>query len=222
MTVPQNLQAVLWDMDGVIVDTFDEHYRAWGRIFAELGKPFTLEDFRRTFGMNNRNVFRTLLGYDLAEEEFQALSDRKERYFRESIHGHNQMLPGVGEWLARFDAWGVRQALATSAPQENIDAHLAELGIAHWFTVLVSGEKLPGKPDPAVFLRAAELLDKAPQHCLVIEDSVAGVAAAKAGGMKCVAVLTTNPPEKLIAADVVVKNLRDLTEEMVERIFGGG
>jgi len=124
-------------MDGVLVDTFDGHYRAWSRIFAELAQPFTLDDFRRTFGMNNRNIFKTLLDRPLTEDEFQQLSERKEDYFRAGIRGNSRLLPGAGEWLERFSAAGLKQALGSSAPPENIDVHLAELNISatstRWF-----------------------------------------------------------------------------------------
>ncbi len=209
------IKAVLWDLDGVIVDSFDGHYRAWSRLFAELGEPFSLEDFRRTFGMNNRNIFKTLLARELPEEEFQQLSDRKERYFRADIRGNAQLLPGVAQWLERFDHMGLKQAVASSAPQENIDVHLDELGVRGWFAAVVSGEKLRGKPDPAVFLLAARLLGVEPAQCLVIEDAVPGVAAAKSAGMRCVAVLTSNPAEKLAQADLIVENLAHFTGEML-------
>lgn len=213
MTIILPFKAVLWDMDGVLVDTFDGHYRAWTRIFAELAHPFTLDDFRRTFGMNNRNIFKTLLENPLAEDEFQQLSDRKEVYFREGVRGNTRLLPGAGDWLERFSAAGLKQAVASSAPTENIDVHLDELNIRCYFAEAVSGENLPGKPDPAVFKRAAELLGVSPADCLVIEDAVPGVEAAKRAGMRCVAVLTTNPADKLQRADLIIPDLTHLTFE---------
>ncbi len=219
MSITLPIKAILWDLDGVIVDSFDGHYRAWQRLFAELGEPFTLEDFTRTFGMNNRNIFKTLLARELPEDEFQVLSDRKEQYFREDIRGNAKLLPGVAEWLARFDRMGMKQAIASSAPQENIDAHIDELGIRGWFTAVVSGEKIPGKPDPAVFLLAAQLLGAAPAECLVIEDAVPGVTAAKSAGMRCLAVLTTNPAEKLAQADMIVQDLSHFTGEMLAKFM---
>ncbi|HPS41802.1 MAG TPA: beta-phosphoglucomutase family hydrolase [Anaerolineaceae bacterium] len=207
--------AILWDMDGVLVDTFDGHFHAWKQTFDEMEHPFTLEDFRRTFGMNNCLIFRTLLGRELEEMEFQRLSDRKEELFRTSIRGTAQTLPSVRDWLERFKGWGIRQAVASSAPQANIDALLDELGIRGYFQAVVEGATLRGKPDPAVFLLAAQLLGAKPSRCLVIEDSVAGVEAARRAGMCCVAVCTTNPPEKLTAADLIVQDLSSLTQEQV-------
>ncbi len=92
--------AVLWDMDGVIVDSYDGHYHAWQRIFNELGHQLTEDEFARTFGMNNRLILYTILNRKLPEDEFQAISVRKEEYFRESIRGSAQLLPGVAAWLA--------------------------------------------------------------------------------------------------------------------------
>ena len=218
MTTPLPFKAILWDMDGVLVDTFDTHFRAWSRIFAELDHPFTLDDFRRTFGMNNRSILKTLLGVDLPEADFQAVSDRKEVYFRESVRGITRFLSGVAEWLERFESLGLPQAVASSAPPENISALLNELHAHRWFSAVVSGAKLSGKPDPAVFLLAAQQLGVSPADCLVIEDAVPGVEAAKRGGMRCIAVLTTNPPEALQQADLIVPDLTHLTLEHLTQL----
>lgn len=202
-------------MDGVLVDTFEGHYRAWKETFEEMSHPFTLEDFRRTFGMNNRLIFHTLLGRELDEADFQRLSDRKEELFRTGIRGNAHTLPGVNDWLERFKSWGIKQAVASSAPQANIDALLDELGIRGYFQAVVEGATLRGKPDPAVFLLAAQLLGADPSRCLVIEDSVAGVEAARRGGMRCIAVCTTNPPENLTGAEIVVEDLTHLTLDLL-------
>ena len=111
--------------------------------------------------------------------------------------------------------------MASSAPRENIDAIVAELGIGDMFQALVSGAKLSGKPDPATFMRAAERLDLVPGDCLVIEDATVGVEAARRGGMKCVAVCTTHPKEDLQEADIVVDRLTDLTPVDLQSLFGG-
>ena len=219
MNQPSNLRAVLWDMDGVIVDTFDAHYNAWQQTFDELSQPFDIEMFRKTFGMNNRLILTTIFERDLSERFIQRVSDRKEILFRESIKGFAKLLPGVREWLNRFAELGIKQAVASSAPQANIDALLDELGIRGYFQAEAAGATLKGKPDPAVFLLAAQLLGVEPAHCLVIEDAVAGVEAACRGGMKCVAVQTTNPADKLSGADVVFKDLSQLNEETLQKLF---
>jgi beta-phosphoglucomutase family hydrolase len=218
MTTSLPFKAVIWDMDGVLVDTFDGHFRAWSRLFAELEHPFTLDYFRGTFGINNRNIFNALLDRPLAEDEFHLLSERKEQYFREGVRGSTRPLPGVVEWLQCFDRLGISQAVGSSAPQENIDVHLDELNIRRYFSAVASGADLPGKPDPAVFLLAARLLGVAPRDCLVVEDAVQGVEAAKRAGMRCVAVLTTNPAERLQQADLVLPDLTNLTLEQLAEL----
>ena len=219
MTNNTVLNAVLWDMDGVIVDTFDGHFRSWKQTFEELGHPFSLEDFRRTFGMNNRLILSTLLGYEMDEETFQRVSDHKEELFRQGLKETVKALPGVLDWLERFSHLGLRQAVASSAPQENIEATLDGLDIRRYFQAEAAGATLKGKPDPAVFLMAARLLEVNPENCLVIEDSVAGVEAARRAGMKCVALLTTNPAEKLETADVIVRDMDHFTGEMLTFLF---
>ena len=92
-----HLHAVLWDMDGVIVDTFDAHYRSWQHTFDELSQPFDVEMFRKTFGMNNRLILTTVFERDLGERFIQRVSDRKEELFREGIRGNARLLPGVKE-----------------------------------------------------------------------------------------------------------------------------
>lgn len=204
---------VLWDMDGVLVDTEELHFESWGQVLARYDVPFTRELFRKTFGMNNAGTVTALWPSTPEPELIVEVSRRKEIIFRQILRGRVQALPGVLEWLARFQAWGFRQAVASSAPPANIDALVDELGIRTYFLALAPGDSLPSKPDPAVFLEAARLLELAPDRCIVVEDSVAGVSAAHRAGMRCIAVATTNPPAALHNADMVVERLSHLTPE---------
>ena len=203
---------VLWDMDGVITDSGEAHYISWKNALDRHGIPFSKDFFHKTFGMNNRGILSLLF-------EREAIGGLKEELFRQDIRGTLELLPGVAEWLKFFSESGVRQAVASSAPQENIDAIVAELGIGDMFRQLVSGAKLSGKPDPATFLLAADRLGIAPGDCLVIEDATVGVEAARRGGMKCVAVCTTHPKDDLQEADVVVDRLTDLNSDDLESLF---
>lgn len=200
-------RGVLWDMDGVLVNTGEFHYQAWSQTLAEREIPFTREQFQATFGMNNAGILEVILGQALEPDLVAAISDRKERLFRQAVKGHAHLLPGVRAWLDRLDGWGFRQAIASSAPPANIDALVDELGIRSYFAAIVSGFDLPGKPDPAVFLKTAGLIGVPPERCVVVEDAVAGVEAARRAGMKCVAVTTTNPAHALQGADIVVERL---------------
>jgi HAD superfamily hydrolase (TIGR01509 family) len=197
-------------MDGVLVDTGEFHYQSWQEVLQKHDLPFSREFFRQTFGMNNAGILSLLLGEDLTDELLVAISEQKEERFRELIRGQVQALPGVVPWLQRLLDAGFEQGIASSAPTANIDALVDELGLRTYFDVIGSGANLPAKPDPALFLEVARQLDVLPARCIVVEDAVAGVEAARRAGMNCIAVTTTNPAEALAAADLVVEGLADL------------
>ena len=146
------------------------------------------------------------------------ISEQKELAFRQSLPGL-QPLPGVVDWLRRFKLWACKQAVASSAPPENVEDLVDVLGIRNYFDALVTPGDLPGKPDPAVFLKASRQVEIPPSYCIVIEDSIPGIEAALSAGMRCIAVTTTNPPEVLTQADIVVETMEQLTIEQVESLF---
>jgi beta-phosphoglucomutase len=183
-----SIQAVIWDLDGVIIDSADEHRRSWHRLAQEEGLPFTDEQFWATFGQRNDTIIPLLWG-EMSSERVRELADRKEAYFREFIRETAAPLPGAIELLSALKDAGYQQALASSTPIANIDLISEVLGLKRYLTALVSGESVAhGKPAPDVFLKAASELGIEPSKCLVIEDAVAGVEAALAGGMYCIAV----------------------------------
>jgi len=210
--------AILWDLDGTLVDTKDFHRQSWALTAPEFNFDFSTERFERSFGMNNNGVLEVFLGRPVEPELVQAIGERKEILFRELLHGNVQALPGVTGWLERLRGWGARQAVASSAPPANIDVMLGELGIAGTFDAIVSGHALPSKPDPAVFWQAARRLDLPPSACIVMEDAVAGVQAARRAGMRCIAVASTHPPAALHEADLVVAGWDQLDEESFVRL----
>jgi HAD superfamily hydrolase (TIGR01509 family) len=165
--------------------------------------------------MNNAGILEVLTGQKPAPEKLAEISDHKESWFRESMRGKVKPMPGVLDWLRQLQAWGVGQAVASSAPQENIEAMIDELGIRPYFATLFSGCNLPGKPNPDTFLHAAGILGVQPERCLVIEDAIPGVQAAKRAGMACIAVLTTNPRDALSQADIITDTLDHLPVETI-------
>jgi beta-phosphoglucomutase len=211
------IQGVLWDMDGVLVDTGPAHFEAWRQVLAERGMSFSHEQFRLTFGMNNAGVLAVVCDQDLETAEVQAISDRKEILFRQAVKGNARLLPGVLEWLTRLKSLGIRQAIASSAPHANIDILVDELALRNYFEAIVSGAGLPGKPNPDVFLEAARQIGVAPADCLVVEDAIAGVQGAVNAGMRCIAVTTTTSADNLAAADIVVNGLDELSEAVFLR-----
>ncbi len=209
--------AVLWDMDGVLVDTAEAHFETWSAALADEGILYDRATFDRLLGMNNADTLAAILGRPASAAELERIAASKEERFLRLIRGRAQLLPGVLQWLERFQALGCRQAVASSAPAENINALITELRIGHFFMALVSAHGLPGKPDPAVFLAAARCLDVTPAQCLVIEDSAAGVAAARRAGMICLAVQTTHAAAALRSATLIVPDLTHLSMEQLRR-----
>jgi beta-phosphoglucomutase len=215
-------KAAIWDVDGTMVDTAELHYRAWQQVFRELGRPFSREDFNATFGQRNPDILHRLLGDRLDPREVSALGERKEELYRAEAKKGVQPLPGVLALLDDLKRAGFRQAIASSAPQANLDLILPLLGVQSFFDVIVSSEDTQrGKPDPQVFLVAAQRLGLPPAQCVVLEDAVAGVQAARAGGMKCIAVRYAHPQEKLkkAGADLVVASLEQVNAGTVLELF---
>ena len=209
------IQAVIWDLDGVIIDSADEHRRAWQRLAREEGIVMTDADFWATFGKRNDDIFATLWG-NLPPERVKELSVRKEMYFRELFRESAAPLPGAIELMRGLHDAGFAQALASSTPVENINLIADVLGLKRYLSILVSGETVArGKPAPDIFLKAAAELQMDPTVCLVIEDAVAGVEAAHAARMRCIAVAGNRDLPGLRKADLIVK---DLTEVDVERV----
>ena len=165
---------------------------------------FDRDLFARTFGRNNAGALEVVLGHVPEEGFLRRFVERKEGLFRARVVGTVRPVPGVEGWLRAFRDRGAAQAVASSGPPENLEAVLGSLGFRSYFDAVVSGAELPGKPEPHVFLRAAERLGVPPASCLVVEDAVVGVRAARAAGMKVVAVATTHPAEALGEADRVV------------------
>jgi beta-phosphoglucomutase len=212
-------KAILWDMDGVLADTSSLHFATWEHILNEHGIPFDRQKFHYIYGLKNRDLLPYLTGEPLEAQWAESIAAQKELAFRQALPGNLAPLPGVLDWLQRFQAWGCKQAVASSAPPENVEALVDELGIRHYFDALVTPGDLPGKPDPAVFLLAARQLKVAPQDCLVIEDSIPGLEAARSANMRCIAVTTTNPPGALTLADIIVETMANLTEEQVKSLY---
>jgi len=214
----QKKLGVLWDMDGVLVDTGELHYISWKETLDKVGIPFDREVFRRTFGMNNAGILEYLLGEKPENDFLQKISNQKEQIFRKSVPGNVKVLPGVIPWLIRLHSAGAKMAVASSAPYANIEVLVDELRIRAYFQAMVSGAELPGKPDPATFLEAARKIGIEPSACVVVEDAIPGVLGANNAGMKCIAVTNTNSRQALANADIIVDSLEELPEQVFNQL----
>jgi len=207
----ESKKAVLWDMDGVIADSSSFHFAAWQEVFAKRGVKFTREDFVKLFGTRNDYIVGSVMGNELLERDVKMIVNEKEESFRRKAAGSIKLFPGVVRLLNAMKKGIFKLGLVSSAPKENIDFILGELGLEGVFDCVVFGQEVSqSKPSPQIYLLAAERLGVMPGDCLVIEDSPLGIKAAKAAGMKCLAVTNTHPGEELGQADKVVDSLESM------------
>jgi beta-phosphoglucomutase len=216
-------RGVIFDVDGVLVDSYAAHFESWQRLGLELGFVMTEEQFVATFGRTSREIIRELWPHLAAtDEQVRRIDDRKESLYREIIAADFPAMDGAGELIDALAAAGFRLAVGSSGPPENVHLVLDKLGRRDWFAGVVTGRDVSrGKPDPQVFELAAERLGLPPGRCLVIEDAPAGIAAAKAAGARCLGLASAGREEAaLAAADRVVRSLREVGVEDVERLLG--
>lgn len=213
-------KAVIWDMDGVLVDTAEAHFQGWLKLFAELDRTLTKDEFLARFGMKSVDILRAVLG-DLPSDELGRLASRKEGYYREEIAGRVQLLPGADRILGALAVAGFCQALASSAPVINIRLILKTTGIGRFLDAVVSGDEVTaGKPDPEIFLEASRRLAVPAEKCVVVEDAIPGIQAARAAGMRCVAVTNSHPAAELRGADIIIDSLEELSPDCFEKLLG--
>ena len=219
--MPEDIfEAVLWDLDGVIADTGIYHCRAWQDVFGKRGVSFTEEDFMRHFGQRNDTIIRDTLGDNISPEELDIIASEKEENYRRRVAGNIKLLPGAIELLRSLRQHGIKMAIASSAPLENIQIIIQGLDIEDCFQAIVWGREVAeGKPSPQIFLLAAKKLGAKPGNCVVIEDAVAGVAAAKRAGMKCLAIANSHPRNTLREADLIVDTLEAVSVNDLAGLF---
>lgn len=210
--------AVLWDLDGVLVDTSELHFKAWKETLTTVGLDLTEKDFARVNGMNNRRILQTLVGINISEDKIERLAGEKEKLFLKRRH-LCRLFPGVLEWLKYFQTNGFKQAVASSAPQINIEILMKQFSIQKYFNLLQTSEGMAGKPDPQIFLTAAKKMQTKAQNCLVIEDSLAGIQAARNAKMRTLAVATSYPAEALSTADLVREDLTKVSKADIQKLF---
>ncbi len=213
------LRAVIFDWDGVVVDSSVHHERSWEIIAARRGLPLPADHFKRGFGKKN-NVIIPDLGWASAPDEIDALAHEKEEIYRTLVREHGIVpLAGVRNLLIALHSGGIPVAIGSSTERANLDLLLDLMDLRRFFQLIVSGEEvIHGKPDPSIFLLAAERLGQAPQDCLVIEDAHVGIEAARRAGMPVLAVATTNPLTELHDADGAVESLSTVFPDTLRQI----
>lgn len=217
-----NPLAVLFDWDGVVIDSSAQHEKSWELLAAETGLVLPPDHFKRGFGRKNQIIIPEILGWSHDPEEIQRLADRKEELYRELVRESGvTILPGAREILSALHAEHIPAAIGSSTPRANLEAIFASTGLDRYFQAVVSAEDVVhGKPAPDVFLKAAARLNHPPDRCVVFEDALFGIEAAQRAGMKVVAVATTNPLELLQHADRAVASLEEVRVEDLRALVG--
>ena len=211
----------LFDWDGVIIDSSRHHEKSWELLAKEEGLPLPPDSFRLGFGRKNQIIIPEIYRWAHDPVEIERLGARKEAIYRELMAADTlEPLPGVRAWLATLRNAGIPRAVGSSTPRANLDAAMGRLGLSEYFDAIVSAEDVTlGKPNPEVFLKAAERIGCRPERCVVFEDALAGIAAARAGGMRVVGIATTHPPEELTQADLAVHRMDELSVEQLSQWF---
>src|SRR5476651_678974 len=216
-------RGAIFDWDGVIINSGAQHEISWERLAKECSKPLPENHFKRGFGMKNEVIIPELLGWTTVPTEIRILSLRKEAIYREVVREQGmKALPGVESWLRTLRDEGIPCAIASSTHRENITTTLDVLGLEEFFADIVTAEDVKrGKPDPEVFLTAAQRIGVEPGDAIVFEDALVGIAAAQAAGMRVVALATTEPHDKLTHADWIVNRLDELSIKQLWASCGG-
>lgn len=208
--------AVIFDMDGVMVQTAPQHFAAWRQVFAEMGREFSKEEFRATFGRRNQEILRHILGDGISEVQVEVLGRKKEEHYRALVRGEVEAAPGFIPLLEALRDNEFKIAVGTSAPRQNVELILDVLSVRERLDVVVTAEDVDrGKPDPETFLLAAQRCNIEPEGCVVFEDSVAGIEAARAAGMRCIGV---GRPD-IAQADLMVDSLAKVTIPLVRSLL---
>lgn len=206
--------ACIFDVDGVLVDSYAAHLQSWRDLAAETSAAFTESDFAASFGRTSRDIIQAYWPGGLSEDDIAKLDDRKEAIYRELIADCFPAMPGAAELLRALCEAGFMIALGSSGPPENIDLVVDGLDCRSMLGAVITGRDVTrGKPDPQVFLLAAERLGAAPSRCCVIEDAPAGVIAANAAGMKSIGFVSTGRTHDELAAagaDRITSSLGDI------------
>jgi beta-phosphoglucomutase family hydrolase len=211
----------IFDCDGVIIDSSAHHIEAWKKLAAEEELEFPEHLFKKSFGMKNEQIIPQLFIWTTDPEEIRRLDARKELLYRELIETRGAAtFPGVEPFLVMLQEQNIPCVIGSSAPRLNVTAALKSLGFENFFQAIISGDDaILGKPDPQIFLIGARALGMKPAECVVFEDAHVGITAARAGGMKVVAVANTFPPSSLHDADYVIDRLDELTLVNLKHLF---
>jgi beta-phosphoglucomutase family hydrolase len=216
-----NSIAALFDMDGVIVHTNPYHKKAFKIFLDKHDISISDQELKdHVYGRTNAEIFPYIFKDKYTPEKGEEWADEKEAIFRDLYKKNVEPVSGLLEFLDELQRRGIKAAVGTSAPIENMDFIMDSLNLRHYFDAFLhSADVSEGKPNPEIYLKAADRLEIEPKYCVVFEDSVAGVKAGLNAGMKVVGVATTHTPDEFNGAHMVIKDFKELTMEQVFSLF---
>lgn len=216
----QGRLGVIFDIDGVLLDSYKMHYQCWRAVAERHSIILRKKDFDSLFGRRGSEIVREIWGEHLPAPEVVAIHQGKQALYREHLQRNFPTMDGAIQLIDALAAQGFVLSIGSSAPSENVEMSLKGLDRAKSFKAVVTGSDVTcGKPDPEVFLLAAQRMGVEPSSCAVIEDAPAGIAAALAGGMTAIAIAGTAAPESLTMAHLVVTSLRQLTPKRISELI---
>ena len=212
---------LIFDMDGVIVDNHEFHYKTWQALCKDFGKPMDAEQYKENLnGRTLDQIVQFIFDEPISESRVRELGERKEALYRKIYQPFIRPLPGLHRFLDKAHAKGVPMVVGTSAPKENVYFTMNGTGLGHYFkAVLDERAVLNGKPDPEIYLKCAEKIGLPNAHCVVFEDAPSGIKAGKAAGSKVIGLATSYSRSEL-DADFIIDDFSDLSLEQIIDLLG--
>jgi beta-phosphoglucomutase family hydrolase len=219
--IESNKRALIFDMDGTIVDNMAFHTQSWVTFFERRGRAIDADEFfRMTAGRQGKEIIRSHMGEDLGDDEVAVLNHEKEAVYRELYAPHLKAVDGFEDLIADARSQGIALAVGTAAPPANVEFTLDGLDLRRHFETVVGATDVPrGKPHPDVFLEAAKRCGAAPGNCIVFEDAPLGVEAARRAGMRVVVITTTLPAAAFAEFDNVIAIVDDFSQLALDTLF---
>jgi beta-phosphoglucomutase len=214
--------AAIFDMDGTLIDNTPYHFKSWQALFKKYGKGELSKEtyYTEISGVPIMTTLKRLFGDDHDEVSLKELLKEKEEFYRKEYAPYLVAINGLENFLSEMKSGGVKMAMATSATIEDIDFILNRIPIRDDFDEIVNTSMVSRpKPNPDIFLKAAEKLNMEPSRCIVFEDSIAGIKAANSAGMKVVGITTAHPAHDLHPVDLVINDYTELTPHKLAELF---
>jgi beta-phosphoglucomutase len=206
-------EAVIFDLDGTLIDNNSYHIEAWKIFYDKIGKPFSKEEYTKNInGRINSDIFNYIFDTILSSEEIDLYSTEKEALYRELYEPHIKPINGLINFLEELEKEKIPKAIATSGLPPNINFMFEHVPIKKYYADVIDASQISkGKPHPEIFLKAAAAVKANPENCVAFEDSVAGIRSAKAAGMKVIGLTTTHIAEDIKEADLIIKDYTEIS-----------